>query len=105
MTLEEKATTQQNNNKQNQNKQNQNKQNQSKGTRISCGTAAQAQEQGAQQQLSKGFAQGFADTKKACTAKAPQQGLAPLDPNFEKGYKQGSDAAINSKFCQDKLNQ
>ncbi|MFG2621610.1 hypothetical protein ACGFXC_28740 [Streptomyces sp. NPDC048507] len=70
---------------------------------VSCGTAQQAQQKDAQDQLKKGFAAGFAATRTACTEKAPPQGVAPLDPNFEKGFKQGVDAAINSKFCQDKI--
>ncbi len=70
------------------------------GMPVGCGTVKQAEQQQARDQYSAGFQKGLADTKASCTQKPPAQGLAPLDPNYEKGYNAGAQAALNSAACQ-----
>lgn len=70
------------------------------GSAVACGTVKQAEQKDAQAQYSAGFQRGLAETKASCTKKPPVQGLAPLDPNYERGYNAGAQAALNSKACQ-----
>ncbi|MEF9903133.1 hypothetical protein [Streptomyces sp. P9-A2] len=67
------------------------------GPTLSCGTVEQAEQQDAQDQFKKGFTQGFALAKATCKEQAPQ-GAVAVDPNFEKGFKEGAAAAI-AQFC------
>ncbi|GGT54760.1 hypothetical protein [Streptomyces atratus] len=67
------------------------------GPRLTCGTVKQAEEKEVNDQLAMGFKAGFAAAKEACTAELPA-GIAAPDPNFEKGFNMGKDAAI-ARFC------
>ncbi|MFD9334961.1 hypothetical protein ACFWBF_11230 [Streptomyces sp. NPDC060028] len=68
------------------------------GPKITCGTVKEAEQKGAQDEYRKGYRQGVADTKADCKAEPPKHGLAPLDPNYEKGYNAGAAAAL-AQFC------
>ncbi|NXY96246.1 hypothetical protein HYE82_18010 [Streptomyces sp. BR123] len=70
------------------------------GTMVNCGTVKQAEQQDAQAQYSAGFQKGMAETRAGCAKKPLAQGFAQVDPNFEKGYNAGAQAALNSKACQ-----
>ncbi|MET9885247.1 hypothetical protein ABZZ20_19365 [Streptomyces sp. NPDC006430] len=70
------------------------------GTKITCGTVKQAEQQDAQAQYAAGFRKGLADTKADCKKEPPLQGVAPLDPNYERGYNAGAQAALD-KYCAD----
>ncbi|MFD8979397.1 hypothetical protein [Streptomyces sp. NPDC059564] len=67
------------------------------GATVAC-TTAEADQQDARAQYSAGFQKGLADTRTACKMQPPPQGAAPLDPNYEKGYAAGAQAALD-KFC------
>ncbi|MFF1559892.1 hypothetical protein [Streptomyces sp. NPDC058279] len=69
------------------------------GSKITCGTVKEAEQQDARAQYSAGFKKGFDETKANCKAAAPPQGLTQIDPNFEKGFNAGAKAALESKFC------
>ncbi|MFJ9079532.1 hypothetical protein ACIRO3_30490 [Streptomyces sp. NPDC102278] len=64
-----------------------------------CGTVKEAEQQDAQTEYRKGFRQGLADTRDDCKADQPDQGLAAVDPNFTKGYADGSAAGLASAAC------
>ncbi|MEU9378555.1 hypothetical protein AB0D94_33045 [Streptomyces sp. NPDC048255] len=66
---------------------------------VTCGTVQETEQKDAQDQYRKGFRQGLADTKEDCKKEPPKQGVAPLDPNFEKGYNAGAAAALASADC------
>ncbi|MFF3431459.1 hypothetical protein [Streptomyces sp. NPDC002602] len=70
--------------------------------KVTCGTVKEAEQQDAQAEYRKGFRQGLADTRDDCKAKQPDQGLAAADPNFTKGYTDGSAAGLASAACKDK---
>ncbi|WP_412075598.1 hypothetical protein ACLF6K_06675 [Streptomyces xanthophaeus] len=65
---------------------------------VSCGTVKQAEQQDAQAQYAAGYRKGRADTKADCKVEAPPQGVAPLDPNYERGYNAGAKSA-EEEFC------
>ncbi|MEV6572325.1 hypothetical protein [Streptomyces sp. NPDC051577] len=72
------------------------------GPQVSCtpagGTTQENPEgQTAPEQFRQGFRQGFQDLRQDC-GKKPQQGVAPVDPNWEKGYTAGA-AAATKQFC------
>ncbi|MEV0415480.1 hypothetical protein AB0I68_33080 [Streptomyces sp. NPDC050448] len=69
-------------------------------SKITCGTVKQAEQQDAQSQYSAGFKKGLADTKATCKKAQSQNNLTQLDPNYEKGYNAGAQAALN-KYCTD----
>ncbi|MFI6150687.1 hypothetical protein [Streptomyces sp. NPDC051109] len=71
---------------------------QGNGPKISCGTVNEDGQKDAQVQYRTGYRQGVADTKADCKKEPPKQGVAPLDPNYEKGYNAGSAAAL-AQFC------
>ncbi|MFF9005310.1 hypothetical protein [Streptomyces goshikiensis] len=67
---------------------------------IACGSAKAAEQKDAKAQFKEGFSQGFALVKADCK-KLNQQNknnLAAVDPNFEKGFKAGSELAAQ-RFC------
>ncbi|MER6103510.1 hypothetical protein ABT115_14590 [Streptomyces sp. NPDC001832] len=70
------------------------------GPALTCGTIGQAEQKDAQDQFNKGFQDGFTSGKKLCGMALQQglQGLVPLDPNYQKGFTAGSNAAI-AQFC------
>ncbi|MFF4716109.1 hypothetical protein ACFY2V_32655 [Streptomyces eurythermus] len=70
------------------------------GSVVGCGTAEEGEQGNAQEQYKKGFDQGFATVRKNCAATEPQQGFAAVDPNFEKGFKDGAKQA-SRQFCED----
>ncbi|MEU5082184.1 MULTISPECIES: hypothetical protein [Streptomyces] len=70
---------------------------------VGCGTAEEGEQKNAKEQYREGFDQGFASVKKNCNAQQQgqqqqQQGIAPVDENFQRGFKDGADAAAN-RFC------
>lgn len=70
------------------------------GTTISCGTVKEAEQHDARAQYAAGFKKGLADTRADCKKEPPAQGVAPLDPNYERGYNAGALAALD-RFCKD----
>lgn len=68
------------------------------GSPVTCGAVKEAEQQAAQAQYAAGYRRGLADTKADCQVNAPPQGLVPLDPNYEKGYNAGAQAALE-QFC------
>ncbi|GHB54063.1 hypothetical protein GCM10010377_51330 [Streptomyces viridiviolaceus] len=67
------------------------------GPRLRCGTVKQAEQKQGEDQFTRGFQAGFAAARQTCQAQLPQAATAP-DPNFERGFKAGADAAI-ARFC------
>lgn len=66
---------------------------------VTCGTVKEAEQKDAQDQYRKGFRQGLADTKEDCKKEPPKPGVAPLDPEYERGYNAGATAALASQLC------
>lgn len=66
---------------------------------ATCGTAKDTEQKDAQEQYRMGYRQGVADTKADCKKDAPKQGVAALDPNYEKGYNAGAAAVLASALC------
>ncbi|MFE7513854.1 hypothetical protein ACFU8I_21915 [Streptomyces sp. NPDC057540] len=69
------------------------------GHSVTCGTVKQTEQKDAQNQYRMGYRQGVADTKADCKKNAPKQGVAALDPNYEKGYNAGAAAVLASALC------
>ncbi|MFF8724972.1 hypothetical protein ACF073_00600 [Streptomyces sp. NPDC015171] len=66
------------------------------GPEVKCGTVDQTEQKNAKAQYRQGFREGFADMKADCKSNPPQQ--AAPDPNWQQGFKDGSDVAAK-RFC------
>ncbi|MFI8518201.1 hypothetical protein ACIGEZ_10330 [Streptomyces sp. NPDC085481] len=66
---------------------------------ATCGTVKETEQKDAQEQYRMGYRQGVADTKEDCKKEPPKQGVAALDPNYEKGYNAGAAAVLASALC------
>ncbi|MFE3627539.1 hypothetical protein [Streptomyces goshikiensis] len=66
---------------------------------IACGSAKAAEQKDAKAQFKEGFSQGFALVKSDCKKQNQKNNnFAAVDPNFEKGFKAGSELAAQ-RFC------
>ncbi|MFD7283305.1 hypothetical protein ACFV80_41535 [Streptomyces sp. NPDC059862] len=58
----------------------------------------QSEQEQARAEFIQGQKDGFALGRELCEAAEPKQGVAALDPNYERGFESGKKSAID-RFC------